>query len=125
MLKRTPLKKGTSTLKRGPLKKASKKKMSKILDMVGDIHLMHDFFMSIWNGREHKSEVSGSPIYGEPLTIYFHHILPKSKYKEASLDPDNIIILTFEEHNSVELNPNIFKEVNKRRELLLLKYNHF
>lgn len=78
--------------------------------------------MDIWQERKHNSEISGKWLGKEALTVFFHHILPKSKYPEAMLDPDNIILLTFEEHGKVENDPTHFEEVNKRREKLKEKY---
>jgi hypothetical protein len=84
---------------------------------------MRDFFISIWKKRSHKSEVSGVYLGKEPMSTYFHHILPKEKYPEACLDEENIILLTLEEHNNVENDMYKYEEVNKRREQLKIKYN--
>lgn len=83
---------------------------------------MFSFFMDIWHKRKHYSEVSGKWLGKEALSIYFHHILPKSKHKDAVFDEDNIILLTFEEHGKVENDPYYFDEVNKRRAKLIEKY---
>ena len=83
---------------------------------------MQQFFLKIWKKRLHLSEISGLPLVGEPLSVYFHHILPKEKYPQAALDEENIILLTLEEHNQVESDMYRYEEVNKRRELLKLKY---
>ena len=83
---------------------------------------MHLFFLEIWKKKPHKSEISGNYLGSEALSAYFHHILPKSKYPEASLDEENIILLTWEEHDQVEMDPTRYEEVNKRRELLKQKY---
>lgn len=80
---------------------------------------MKIIFMEIWRERKHKSEISGKFLGKEPLTIFFHHILPKSKYKNLSLNKDNIILLTFEEHQRVEIDPFIYEEINKRRNKLI------
>lgn len=84
---------------------------------------MKDLFLRIWKKRLHLSEVSGLPLVGEPLSVYFHHILPKSKYPEAALDEENIILLTLLEHEQVESDMYRYEEVNKRREQLILKYD--
>lgn len=81
-----------------------------------------EFFLQIWKKRAHKSEVSGTFLGNEPLSIFFHHILPKEKYPEAWLDEDNIILLTWEEHDNVERDMYKYPEINSRRELLKLKY---
>jgi hypothetical protein len=83
---------------------------------------MKDFFLQIWKDRPHKSEVSGDYLASEPLHVFFHHILPKNKYPEACLDEENIILLTWEEHDQVESDVTRYEEVNKRREQLKKKY---
>jgi len=83
---------------------------------------MQTFFLQIWKKRAHKSEVSGESLGSEPLSIFFHHILPKEKYPEASLDQENIILLTLDEHTNVENNMYKYEEVNTRRNQLKQKY---
>jgi hypothetical protein len=90
---------------------------------VQKISEMRDFFLQIWKKRPHLSEVSGLPLVGEPLHIYFHHILPKEKYPEARLDEENIILLTLDEHSNVESDMYRYEEVNNRREQLKQKHN--
>lgn len=99
------------------------KKQHDLLDKVLAATLMHDFFMEIWKERKHRSEVSGTPLSREPLSIYFHHILPKRKHWEAAFDKENIILLTGDEHNNVENDIYKYPEVNKRRKKLLIKYD--
>lgn len=83
---------------------------------------MQDLFLKIWKKRLHYSEVSMDYLGKEPLSIFFHHILPKSKYPQAALDEENIILLTWQEHDQVEMDPTRYEEVNKRREKLKQKY---
>lgn len=86
------------------------------------VPLMRDFFLSIWNKRRHKSEISGIYLGREPLSIFFHHILPKDKFEEAKYDENNIILLTLDEHTNCESDMYRYEEVNRRREKLLEKY---
>jgi len=58
--------------------------------------------MEIWKEREHKSQISGKYLGKEPLSTFFHHILPKARYPEAALDKENIILLTPDEHADIE-----------------------
>jgi hypothetical protein len=81
-----------------------------------------DMFMNIWKKKRHYSEVSNTYLGSEPMSTYFHHILPKEKYPEACLDEENIILLTLEEHSNVENDMYRYEEVNKRRNYLLTKY---
>ena len=88
----------------------------------GKSHQMREFFLSYWKKMAHYSEVSGKFLGKEPMSTYFHHILPKEKYPEACLDEENIILLTLEEHSNVENDMYKYEEVNKRRNHLLTKY---
>jgi hypothetical protein len=83
---------------------------------------MHEFFLSIWKERTHFSEISGRYLGSEAMSIYFHHILPKEKYPEATLDEENIILLTLDEHTNVEGDMYKYEEVNNRRNQLKIKY---
>ena len=84
---------------------------------------MREMFLKIWKRRLHKSEISGERLGTEPLSIFFHHILPKEKYNQAALDEENIILMTLEEHSNVENDIYRYEEVNKRREYLKEKYD--
>ena len=83
---------------------------------------MWELFQQIWQERPQYSEVSWTKLGWEISSVYFHHILPKERYKEAMFDKDNIILLTWDEHTSVENNPTKYEEINKRREKLKEKY---
>lgn len=110
---------------RKPLTKMSSflsRKLDKNDDVTRNISELRDLFLHIWRKRQHKSEVSGDYLGKEPLSVFFHHILPKEKYPGAKLDEDNIILLTLDEHTNVETNIYKYEEVNKRRELLKNKY---
>ncbi len=96
--------------------------MEKMLKNFEDIKKMQKFFISIWEERPHRSEVSGDKLFGEPNSTYFHHILEKSKYPQAMYDEDNIIILSSIEHEQVHLDIYRYEEINKRREVLKEKY---
>jgi hypothetical protein len=82
----------------------------------------HLFFKEIWKKRPHKSEVSGTYLGREALSVYFHHILPKSKYPEFRNLEENIILLTADEHANVESDIYRYEKVNQIREYLIDKY---
>lgn len=81
-----------------------------------------DMFLDMWKRKSHHSEISGKYLGRDPLSTYFHHILPKSKYPEARYDEDNIILLTPDEHEKVENDPSFYEEINLRRAKLQEKY---
>jgi hypothetical protein len=110
---------------RKPLPKTSSrfaKKLDKSEEVIRQISEMREFFLQLWKKLPHYSQVSGKYLGSEPLTVFFHHILPKEKYPQASLDEENIILLTLEEHEQVELDMYRYEEVNNKRKYLLNKY---
>ena len=115
-------KKGLSVGK--PIQKRTSTQLAKEIDKKLKTHQMREFFLSYWKKSDKKSAVSGTYLGKEPMSTYFHHILPKEKYPEACLDEENIILLTLEEHSNVENDMYRYEEVNKRRNLLKLKYEH-
>jgi hypothetical protein len=110
---RTPLAKKSSFLS---------KKLDKSEEVVRQISEMQQFFLQIWRKRLHYSQVSMDYLGKEPLSVFFHHILPKEKYPQAMYDEENIILLTLEEHDNVERDMYKYPEVNRKRELLKTKY---
>ena len=109
--------------KRKPLAIALRKKLDKSEEVNRNISDRNEFFLQIWKKRPHKSEISGEFLGNEPLTVFFHHILPKEKYPQGALDEENIILLTLQEHDQVEMDMYRYEEINTRRENLLIKYN--
>lgn len=83
---------------------------------------MKEFFELCWKNKPHYSEVSGKFLGNKCSSLYQHHILPKSKFKEACFDEENIVFLTPDEHASVELDMYKYEYINKKREQLKLKY---
>ena len=109
--------------KRKPLAIALRKKLDKSEEVNRNISDRNEFFLQIWKKRPHKSEISGEFLGNEPLTVFFHHILPKEKYPLGALDEENIILLTLQEHDQVEMDMYRYEEINTRRNNLLTKYN--
>lgn len=115
---------------RKPMPKISKKKeniekiaLEESKNFLQDtINKRNYFFFLIWQERPHKSEISGEILYNPVSTAYFHHILPKKKFPVAEFDEENIVLLTLEEHDNVEMDCFRYPEINKRREELKKKY---
>ena len=116
---------GSHCFRHKPRKKLSSKlnkKLDKSEEVVRKISEMQEFFLQIWRKRLHYSQVSMDYLGKEPLSVFFHHILPKEKYSQAMYDEENIILLTLEEHDNVERDIYKYPEVNRKRELLKKKY---
>ena len=73
---------------------------------------------------KYYSQVSMTYLGKEPLSVFFHHVLPKEKYPEAMYDEENIVIVTLEEHDNVERDMYKYEIINKMREKLLKKYEN-
>lgn len=102
---------------RKPLKSGPKKPKSYSRDE------MLQVFRKVFNERGKKSEISGKHLGSLCLSSFVHHILPKSKYPDAVLDEENLILLTPEEHEVVENDMLKYDEINRRRMYLLEKYD--
>lgn len=109
--------------RKSPLKRSKIQSKNPVLKVSEEKnHQMQEFFLEIWKERKHYSEISGEFLGNEPKSFYFHHIMLKSKHLEAMYDKENIILLTANEHSSVHLDMYKYEEINKRRDLLKVKY---
>jgi len=79
------------------------------------------FFYLILQSREKESEISGTKLYGSLRSTWFHHIYPKSKYPELRYCPDNIIMVTEDEHNEIE-HGKTFPELERRKKAIASQY---
>ena len=104
------------------IKKISEKGLEKKKLKTENTKKLHQWFQELWDSEPHYSEISDKWLGNSNSTCFWHHILPKNSHKKAEFDRENIIRLTFEEHQIVESNPNYYEEINKRREKLKEKY---
>lgn len=79
-----------------------------------------EFYLEIWEEREHVCFSSGEYLGSEPLTLYFHHCLPKKQYPQYRYCKWNIVILSWSEHTKADNGLN--KKVNEYVETLKKKY---
>lgn len=110
------------TIRKTALRKISDKQKAKLEEKRENTVRQFNFFLGIWNKRPHESELTGKWLGKEPLSTFFHHILSKERYPIARYDEQNVILLSFEEHEKVENDPNFYEEINKRRVKLMEKY---
>ena len=104
------------------LKRSRLKRTRKPIDEES-LNKMRDFFLSIWSKRQHYSEVSGVSLGREPLSTYFHHIYLKEQHPNMAFDEANVILLTLDEHTNCHSDMYRYPEINRRRQLLAVKYN--
>lgn len=61
------------------------------------------FYLKLWEKSDKRCIVTGKYLGQEPLSTFFHHILPKSRFPEYRWCEWNIAILHPDVHNQVEL----------------------
>lgn len=80
-----------------------------------------ELFDWIYENRDWKSEIDGSklPRKGNPLWYWcFAHVLPKGAYPSMKLDPENIMLMTPEQH----LNQEKFEAFQAKKQALKERY---
>lgn len=83
--------------------------------------LQNAMFKEIWQERPHRCTITNNPLSIDGRTYYFHHILEKRAFEQYALCKWNIMILSYEKHNSYESNPNNQPLIHKYRADLLMK----
>jgi len=111
--------------KRYTIPKVSAKRKLKIEDEKILFEQDKIFYKEIWDASPHMCQCGCKRKLGkEPLTTFFHHLLPKAIYPEFRHTKENIMILHPEDHNQVHSNIDKLPEVKRRTEeaeKLLLK----
>jgi hypothetical protein len=82
-----------------------------------------ELWNTIWQERPHVDFETDEPIYGEPLTLYFHHVLPKHDgpggYPQFRYKKWNIIIVSWDTHTKAENNIDLVPKIKAYRDKLL------
>lgn len=88
--------------------------------------LQFSMFNEIWEERAHRCYISKIPLNTyEARSFYFHHILEKRNYEKYALCKWNIVILSWDVHNSYETNEsNVPELVKLKSKLIQLVENH-
>jgi 5-methylcytosine-specific restriction endonuclease McrA len=74
-----------------------------------------EFYADLWANSPHKCQQCGCGLGREPLTLFFHHLLPKSTYPQFRHTPENIMILCRDCHAQAETNIDKVPKVKARR----------
>ncbi len=82
------------------------------------------FYLDIWNTRQHFCIVSGNYLGREPLTVFFHHLLPKSKFPQYRHCSWNIVLVTWEVHDQIEKNIDKVPSIKKMTDRLLIQHHN-
>lgn len=96
--------------------KVSKKKQKQLEAQKDMIKLDHEFYEAHWRACPHRCEQCNLNLGKEPLTIFFHHALPKRNYPQFRHTHENIIILCGNCHIQAETDIDKVPAVKKRTE---------
>lgn len=72
----------------------------------------------IWENREHRSEISGKPLVYPNSHLFHHqfaHLLGRN-YTYFVLNPENIMLITADEHTNQEQYPEFIKRQEEMRQ---------
>lgn len=116
-------KKNHKFLRRTPIRKVSKKQQKILGEKKLQSEKDKEFFNEIWQERDHFCYESGEYLGEEPLTVFFHHILPKADYDRFRYCKWNIVLLTWENHSKAEVNLDFVPKVKALYEKLYKKYS--
>lgn len=100
----------------------SLKKKSTLEDKKQQTREMQEFFMEIWNNTppyRRRCYETGEQLPNPPLSTYFHHVLPKSKFPEYRLSAWNIVLLLPKIHDQAEINLDKTPRVKEYKQRLL------
>lgn len=125
---RTDLKKPKNKTNRKAIKKVSAKKAKQNREDAKVTKKDHIIYREIWEERQHIDFETEEFIPGaEPLTLYFHHVLPKRAKKDGGY-PEfrhckwNIILVSWETHQKAENNIDLVPKIKEYRDELLKTY---
>lgn len=106
-----------------PIAKVSERRKVQIVEDKKTTALDKEFYAEIWAACPHQCEECGKKLGREPLTLFFHHLLPKRDYPEFRYSPENIMILCPDHHTQAEVMidkvPKVKARTEQTRKLLL------
>jgi len=80
------------------------------------------FYTRIWEKSNRRCKITNRYLGDEPLTTFFHHILPKSRFPEYRWCEWNVIMLHPEVHAQVEIDIDRVPGARELYEKLLEKH---
>lgn len=107
--------------KRTPIRKISAKGRRKLQDRIKLSAEDKLFWDGLWQERPHIDFETGLPIWGEALTLYFHHVLPKGLeiYEKFRFCDWNIVFLSWESHDKAERKLDLVPKVKAYHDYLI------
>jgi 5-methylcytosine-specific restriction endonuclease McrA len=102
--------------KKYTIPKVSAKRVLKIEEGKKTFEEDKKFYKEIWDASPHVCQECNKKLGKEPLTLFFHHALPKRNFPEFRHTAENIIILCPDCHQQAETDLDKVPGVKKRTE---------
>lgn len=81
------------------------------------------FYAEVWAASPHICQSCGCNLGKEPLTLFFHHLLPKARYPHLRHVPENIVIICpdchQQTHSDLDKVPKVKARTEEAKRLLL------
>ena len=106
-------------IRQKPIRKVSKKHASKVLQDQKVTKKDWELYNLIWEERPHMDFETGGAIFGEALTIYFHHILEKRNYPQYRHKLWNIVLVVWNTHGRADNLSDLVPKIKAYRQELL------
>lgn len=119
--KSKPLDKKSKPLNRTPIRKRSIKQTK----LLGEQKLQRiqdwEFYLEIWDERDHVCFETDQYLGDEPQTLFFHHVLEKGlrRYKKYRHCKWNIVLITWQVHDQVGMDIDRCPKIKAYRDKLL------
>lgn len=98
-----------------PLNRENAKTKAKKADNLKLFAADKEFYADVWNASPHRCGECNCKLGKEPLTLFFHHLLPKSQYPQFRHTHENIMILCPDHHAQAETDLDKVPKVKARR----------
>jgi 5-methylcytosine-specific restriction endonuclease McrA len=99
-----------------PIAKQSEKAKAKVAEEKALFAADKDFYLEIWIASPHVCQECNKKLGKEPLTLFFHHLVPKSSHPAFRHTPENIMILCPDCHSQAEADLDKVPKVKQRRD---------
>jgi 5-methylcytosine-specific restriction endonuclease McrA len=80
--------------------KVTEKQKVKIQEKKEYTKTQFEMFLEIWEEKEHYCESCECYLGDEPLSVFFDHLIEKSKRKDLALEKENIFLCCLQCHSS-------------------------
>lgn len=102
MIRRTPLKKKPYKLKKSPLRKISERGLIKKEEKAEQTKKQFKLFDKLWKEQPHFCRACGNYLGEENKSIFWDHLLPKSKFDCYRFTEENLYLVCFNCHSLKE-----------------------